>query len=68
MTTKQNDKSAETFLRLYYAMHAFYATDRESYEASERHHLRAHGKRKYSSFDSFRVMRDRKLKQNKSKQ
>lgn len=54
------------FVQHFYRMLAYYDTYEEAYEAVERHYEKQHGKRKYSSYNSFRTVRDRKMKEQKT--
>ena len=56
--TKKHRELKE-FVRLFYALHAYYETDKQAYESAERIYKTKHGRRKYRSYNSFRVMRDR---------
>lgn len=53
----------EGFVERFYLMCQEYATYTEAYEATERQYIANYGQRKYSSYNSFRTVRDRiKLK------
>lgn len=54
--------SAEGFADYYLRMRDFYDTQLEAYERLEDFHIAITGKRRYSEFDSFRVLLDRSLR------
>ncbi|MBN2744510.1 MAG: hypothetical protein JXR39_11515 [Marinilabiliaceae bacterium] len=49
----------EGFTERFWLMCQEYPTYSEAYEATERQHTAHFGKRKYSSYNSFRTVRDR---------
>jgi len=51
------------FLQQFWRMLAYYDTHEEAYEAVERQYENQHGKRKYKNYNSFRTVRDKKMKQ-----
>jgi len=52
------------FTARYYNLLQHFRTYAEAYEATELDHVRLFGRRRYSSYNSFRNVKDRKLKQN----
>ena len=54
------------FCNLYYQYCKEYSTQEKAYEAAERIFQNNFGKRKYSDYQSFRQVRNRKLKASKS--
>ena len=55
--------SASGFVREFWDRSKNYKTLKSSYESVEQEHIELFGKRKYSDYNSFRVCRDRKLKE-----
>lgn len=52
--------STEGFEKRFFENMVFYITQEAAYEATERQYEFVVGKRKYSSFNSFRTLRDRR--------
>ena len=55
--------SADGFVREFWDRSKEYKTLKGAYESVEQEHIELFGKRKYSDYNSFRVCRDRKLKE-----
>mgnify|MGYP003650104920 FL=1 len=55
--------SADGFVREFWDRSKEYKTLKSAYESVEQEHIELFGKRKYSDYNSFRVCRDRKLKE-----
>ena len=55
--------SASGFVREFWDRSKEYKTLKSAYESVEQEHIELFGKRKYSDYNSFRVCRDRKLKE-----
>ena len=55
--------SASGFVREFWDRSKEYKTLKSAYESVEQEHVELFGKRKYSDYNSFRVCRDRKLKE-----
>ena len=55
--------SASGFVREFWDRSKNYKTLKSAYESVEQEHIELFGKRKYSDYNSFRVCRDRKLKE-----
>ena len=60
LTTK--DGFEKEFWRIYHMHSVDGYTQEDAYEAAERKHTFAFGRRKYASFNSFRTVRDRRTK------
>lgn len=56
--------TTDGFTARYYNLLRFHKTYSEAYEATEQDHVRLFGRRRYSNYNSFRNVKDRKLKQN----
>jgi len=54
--------SAEGFADYYFEMMDLYPSQMEAYERLEDFHIQVTGRRRYSEFDSFRKVLDRRLK------
>ena len=55
--------STSGFVREFWDRSKNYKTLKSAYESVEQEHIELFGKRKYSDYNSFRVCRDRKLKE-----
>ena len=55
--------SADGFVREFWDRSKEHKTLKGAYESVEQQHIKLFGKRKYSDYNSFRVCRDRKLKE-----
>tara|TARA_R110002095_G_scaffold209678_2_gene196418 strand:+ start:430 stop:630 length:201 start_codon:yes stop_codon:yes gene_type:complete len=55
--------SATGFVREFWEKVKEHKTLKSAYESLEREHIEIFGKRKYSDYNSFRVCRDRKVKE-----
>jgi len=55
--------SAKGFVREFWERTKEYKTFKSAYESLEEEHIELFGKRKYSDYNSFRVCRDRKIKE-----
>ena len=55
--------SASGFVSEFWDRSKNYKTLKSAYESVEQEHIELFGKRKYSDYNSFRVCRDRKLKE-----
>tara|TARA_R110000868_G_scaffold136867_2_gene350005 strand:- start:646 stop:846 length:201 start_codon:yes stop_codon:yes gene_type:complete len=55
--------SANGFVREFWEKVKEHKTLKSAYESLEREHIEIFGKRKYSDYNSFRVCRDRKVKE-----
>ena len=55
--------SADGFVREFWDKAKEHKTLKGAYEAVEKDHIELFGKRKYSDYNSFRVCRDRKIKE-----
>lgn len=56
--------TADGFTNRWYALLRIYRTHAEAYEAVENEYSEIFGRRRYSCFDSFRIVRNRKIKKN----
>lgn len=56
----------EGFIECFYEMLSYYQKQEDAYEAVERQHEAEFGKRKYSSFESFRICRDKRINKKKN--
>ncbi|SEA07047.1 hypothetical protein SAMN05444145_101455 [Alistipes timonensis JC136] len=54
--------SADGFADYYFEMQDLYPSQMEAYERLENFHIQVTGRRRYSEFDSFRKVLDRRLK------
>ena len=59
--------SAEGFADYYFEMQDLYPSQMEAYERLEDFHIQVTGRRRYSEFDSFRKVLDRRLKKQRPK-
>ena len=55
--------SADGFIREFWQRAKDYKYLKQAYESLEKEHIELFGKRKYSDYNSFRVVRDRKIKE-----
>jgi len=55
--------SANGFVREFWEKVKNHKTLKSAYESLEKDHIELFGKRKYSDYNSFRVCRDRKIKE-----
>ena len=55
--------SATGFVREFWEKVKEHKTLKSAYESVEKEHIQIFGKRKYSDYNSFRVCRDRKVKE-----
>ena len=55
--------SANGFVREFWEKVKEHKTLKSAYESVEKEHIEIFGKRKYSDYNSFRVCRDRKVKE-----
>lgn len=55
--------SADGFVREFWDRSKEHKTLKGAYESVEQEHIELFGKRKYSDYNSFRVCRDRKIKE-----
>lgn len=55
--------SANGFVREFWERTKEHKTLKSAYESLEKEHVELFGKRKYSDYNSFRVCRDRKIKE-----
>ena len=55
--------SADGFVREFWDKTKNHKTLKSAYESVELDHIKLFGKRKYSDYNSFRVCRDRKIKE-----
>ena len=55
--------SATGFVREFWEKVKEHKTFKSAYESLEKEHIEIFGKRKYSDYNSFRVCRDRKVKE-----
>ena len=55
--------SANGFVREFWERTKEYKTFKSAYESLEKEHIDLFGKRKYADYNSFRVCRDRKIKE-----
>lgn len=58
--------SADGFADYYFEMQDLYPSQMEAYERLEDFHIQVTGRRRYSEFDSFRKVLDRRLKKQRN--
>lgn len=58
--------SAEGFADYFFEMQDLYPSQMEAYERLEDFHIQVTGRRRYSEFDSFRKVLDRRLKRERN--
>lgn len=60
--TDKHFSKVEDFINEFYRILNQFVTHRDAYECLEIRHEKRYGFRKYKSYDSFKVMKSRKLK------